>query len=255
MKVAIIPNLAVLEYDTGSMHMMLPEPYMREQRYRDYYNSCYGYKILDNGEAEGLRMRPRELMEMAVQLGADEVVVPDHLGNCDKTIELAKDFQRTARKYPGFNFMGVLQGQTHAEYMKCFMELSMLPYITTIGIPRNICKVLGSKWARVALAEMIADSYDSHMRPYHALGATSWIREVAALSEIPIFRSIDTSLPVVLGLEGLDIRTSKYIDRQPDFFERQPEHLQREHILDNIDSYRDWAGDYPDHSKTPVGAV
>lgn len=255
MKVAIIPSLPTLEYDTGEFHMMLPEPYLRESRYRNYYNDVLGYKILDNGEAEGMRMQPRQLMDMAVQLGANEVIVPDHLGDCDKTIALAKNFAVHANRYSGINFMGVLQGRSYAEYLKCFTEMRKLPYITVFGIPRNIVKTVGNKWARVALAEMLANEYDYSYRAYHALGATPWKREAAVLGEIPIMRSIDTSLPVVMGIEGLDIRTDDYIVRQDDFFVRDLDHLQREMILDNIAAYRDWAGDYPDHAKTPVGQV
>lgn len=254
MKVAVIPTLSMLEYDTGGIHMMLPEPWMREQRYRDYYKSAYGFKIFDNGEAEGMRMQPADLMKTAIELGADEVVVPDHLGDCDKTIELARNFVRAARKYPGIQYMGVLQGNSYGEYIKCLQAFQDLSYIKTIGVPRNICKVIGSKWARVALMDMIVDQELHIQYEFHALGATPWMREVVCLSETPM-RSIDTSLPFVMALDKRSITIDEYIDRQPDFFVREPNHYERELCLDNISTYRDWAGDYPHHTKTPVGQV
>lgn len=233
---------------------MLPEPYLREPRYRNYYNEAYGFKILDNGEAEGMRMHPNELMKMATDLGADEVVVPDYLGDADKTIELALSFRKTMRKNPGFKFMAVAQGTKYVDYLKCLRSFADTESITTVGLPRNMCRTVGSKWARIAFIEMIVKEKFDERFEFHALGATPWMREAVCLSELPV-RSIDTSLPFVMALDKRSIQTDEYIERQPDFFVREPNHYERELCLGNLATYRDWARDFFESPQTSVSAV
>lgn len=220
---------------------MLPH-LAHQKRYKGFYQkrSREGdYIILDNGAAEGVEFGPKHLHTIAEFLGANEIVVPDVLGDTEETLARALAFSRYAR--PEFRYMAVIQGQSVDEALKClnaFTSMPTLAYVTTIGIPRILSTTVHKNF-RLTLAEFITEQHLDAALEYHALGASAFIREVILLSEYEVIRGIDTSMPIYMGLEGLDIRTDAYIPRPEGYFDADKDHKQ---VGVNIDTYVDWAG-------------
>ncbi len=210
-----------------------------QKRYQSFFRQRdkNDYIILDNGAAEGNEFGSKHLFTIAEHLGAHEIVVPDALGDTEETLARALAFSRYAN--PDYRYMGVLQGQTLDEVLKCmraYLEMGPLNYITTIGIPRLL--TYWNKRVRITLAEWIMKEKYYATLEFHALGASAWMKEAEILSDYSCIRGIDTSLPVYMGLEGLSIHTDEYIPRPPNFFSLSEATKQAEM---NSDIYLQWS--------------
>jgi hypothetical protein len=217
MDVAIIAPKQMLEVCTlggDRFHMVLPAG-MDDQDYVRFYRDCEGYKVLDNGIVEGDQIDGYVLHHMANDVGASCIVVPDTYRDASATIKQARKFEACIN--PELDYMGVLQGYDLSDVIKCLYFYDSTPWITPIGLPRILCEL--HKLQRVTLVEKFREMQVSgDISPalkWHALGASPWITEVAALAEAGC-DSMDTSLPVVHGLAGVSL-THDYIKR-PDGF-------------------------------------
>jgi hypothetical protein len=238
-KIALITPIDMLDLaGLSDYHLLLPHLFDNEQ-YRRFYTDVKGFKILDNGAAEGYSTDHNELHDLGLAWSVDEIVVPDVLGDCDATIDLARKFEPYVREHD-FRYVGVAQGRTIAELLKCITYFQYAPWITTLALPRHINTIHHTQ--RFNLIEPIVKEFK--FDAVHCLGASSWIREVLAIDSLGCVRGMDTSLPVVLGLEGMALRDDNYVPRQPDFFDRQVERkgYTWEVIYDNCRTYLDWGG-------------
>ncbi len=211
-----------------------------QKRYKDFFQqrSRNDYIILDNGAAEEFEFGAKHLFTIADHLDVHEIVVPDALGDTEETLARALAFSRYA--VPEYRYMAVAQGQTFQEVLKCmnaYLSMGPLNYITTIGLPRLL--TYQDKRMRVTLAEWIMKEKFYATLEFHALGASAWMKEVMVLSDYPCIRGIDTSMPVDMGLQGLNIHKDEYIPRTPDFFELSKPNRQ---VEINSDIYLQWAG-------------
>lgn len=255
MKVAAIAPVDLLEFcRRDSYHMILPEPYEKSEDYRNWAQSIEGFKLLDNGVIEGNQVDINRMLQIAHAINASEVIAPDVLDDCDTTIMAVGQFLNELEEMSerSFDVMAVVQGKNVAEYLKCLSAFAQDTRITSVGIPRRMTKVLNSKWARVSFAEIMLHHGMFERFEVHYLGANDWLREVVCLGETPA-RGIDTSLPFVMALEGLPLRhQTQYVERQGNFFYVPLGYyldndtygpIPREVIIDNLRTYRDWAGD------------
>lgn len=242
MDVAIISPVKCLELSTlviPGLHMVLPEGLVLSEDYIRFYHDAEGYKILDNGIVEGRQYTGTELHHMAYQVGADCIVIPDLFRNADATIRMARDFRRHCN--PELDYMAVLQGLDLRDVMRCLNHFSEQEWITHIGLPRILCDF--HKMQRVILIEMIRKEQEKgnyHPFKIHALGASPWIREVISLRDVGC-DSMDTSLPVVFGLEGYGL-SHEYVSRKPDFMEQDVDRnsLRWRVLIDNCVTYLKW---------------
>ena len=245
MNVALIcpPHLLEKYGKRTKYHLVLPH-LIRHQKYLDFYqirSSEGDFVILDNGAAEGLEYGAKHLLTLGANIEADEIVVPDTIGDANDTLAKAQYFARYAD--PAFQYMFVLQGRTAEEVMFCLRALdngNMFSYITTIGIPRHLHSI--DKHLRATLAEYMMVEHFNDKFDIHFLGANKWSKEIVYIADLVKghdgFRGIDTSYPIYMGLEGKSIKDD-YIKRPDDFFTRSDDNP--EVINDNIDRYLDWA--------------
>lgn len=245
MELAIISPPAMLELSglVDRYHMVLPSFIdYADETYTNFYKDLSGYKILDNGTAEGKLHSALRLHDMAEQVGADCIIVHDKLGQTDLTIKLCRAFAK--HHNPALDYMGVLQGKTLSEVLKClYFYDNECPWITMLGIPRILCYL--HKTQRVTLTESIIDQQQKgNIRPFklHALGASEWVNEIHLLREAGV-HGMDTSLPVVYGLEavGLD---HDYIARKSDFIGADVDRssIEWRYCFDNTVQLLRWAG-------------
>lgn len=259
MKCAIITPHSMLELSSPDYHLVLAQELLKEalqeadQRpYTDFFAEAQGYKILDNGAAEGETISdPGQLLGCARQINADEIVVPDVIGDAMATAATVKLFEKHTLP-DEFNYMAVVQGSTMQEILRMVQLYEELEWITTIALPRHLLKTFGDD-IRMHLARIIQNETRFKKENIHCLGAGSWTQEVRALARQDLVRGMDTSLPINFGLLGHPVTDDLIIKRQPDYFSRtltRTDPLWRL-ISDNVRTYLGWAG-YVDLGDTTV---
>lgn len=244
MDAAIISPPALLELSDlvkPGFHMVLPEGILASEDYVRFYHDNDGYKVLDNGIIEGQQFTGTELHNLAYRVGANCIVVPDAFRNVGDTIRLARDFER--HRNPELDYMGVLQGLDLEDFIRCLNVFDKMEWITHIGLPRILCEFHALQ--RVIIVKMIRQGQERGVYrrfKLHALGGSPWTREVMALNDAGC-DSIDTSLPVVHGLEGFGL-SHPYVKRKPDFMEQDVDRssLRWRILLDNCKQFLEWSG-------------
>lgn len=192
------------------------------------------YRIVDSGIFEDPKNPPTtiELCDVAYQLEADEVVMTDYIGECQKTIDACEEFMEVSRDFP-FKIMGVPQGQTLEEWFDCYNYFVKHPRVDVIGLtyfkhPPSLEEVgmtnfriqNGPEAARLALLHLLAGSfyefrysggevrshlYNKIQKPIHILGLGT-CHALPYYRQLPFVRSIDTSFPIQLAMEGRALR-------------------------------------------------
>lgn len=241
MKVAhIVPTSCLDMTVMNDYHLVLPHLLVNDMTYGEFYTTtATGHKILDNGVAEGVDFNWGGLVDMAHYIGAQEIVIPDVMGDCDRTIELARKFEKTARRNSKFDYMGVVQGKSYSEIVKCLHYFVTQDWITVLAVPRVLANTI-HKDIRANFVNAFEAEIEGNFKAVHFLGASNNIKEVILLSDT-MARGIDTSMPAVMGLEQRLIDVDGYVPRQSGFFEAQPSQKQLMHIEHNLTTYVDWA--------------
>lgn len=219
--------------------MILPH-LCRFPSYLNHYKGGSDFKILDNGVAEGVETPWDDLFTTATQIGVHELVVPDALGDCDTTIDLAMDFKRYARSE--FQYMGVAQGKSMVEVLKCATALDKLGYMQTLGIPRVLNNTIDKAFRQRFLETMLPREVFDFVE-FHCLGTSEWMMEVKALADLNSskLRGIDTSLPCVMGISGKRIDEHEYRRRSGDFFGIFPTPYIWDECYKNCQRFLEWA--------------
>jgi hypothetical protein len=198
------------------------------------------YRIVDSGifEDPSNPITPQKQLAIALELDADEVVPIDAINDCDQTLKLMREFLGLAETFP-FKVQGVVQGKSLKEWLRCFWELHDNPRVDVIGltyfeVPRDLREAGMSDFgvpdmtevARLTLLNLVMGGLgvkptfdeqgvvvDSHVtgweleykgpvtKPIHLLGCRH-CRALRHYAAYPLVRSIDTSFPVQLGVEG-----------------------------------------------------
>jgi hypothetical protein len=252
-----IPHLS--EFAQGKMHLLLP-PLLNMSVYWDHYYDLAqrgAYLILDNGAFEdGHSIDPTELINLAVDVRAREVVASDvlmdRIGTMDAAYEFLQAYKRTledrSRTYP-LNIMLVPQGNTIYEWGRCLQDLIKLFKNTlpgrqySIGIPQRTEAWVGGR--ANLIARFIESMYYESGRALqvHLLGAHSEVIKLAECAlRFPWIRSVDTVKPFTFALEGITIpkvyaRTQGEPKRPGDYFTRVLTESQLKIARDNISIY------------------
>ena len=148
-------------------HLLLPA-LVPDNDYREAYRGDVGYKIMDNGIAEGSRVDFQHQRYQATVLGCTTMVLPDVMHNMDATLDaVAATFYEAFQWRARFAYMLVAQGASVHECISTVdRALNMFPGIVDIiGIPRHI---LGfGPEARLKVADGVRTLTD---KPIHLLG-------------------------------------------------------------------------------------
>lgn len=177
-----------------------------DAQYREYFINLSKdtRTYLDNSAFElGHSIDPAYLKQCADLLDRfhTRVFLPDVPGDAQKTISMSREFA----SYIEGQVWGVIQGKTDAELRKCLEAL--LKLTDNIAIPyRNI--------DRVKFLHDNKDLLKYYNVQVHLLGLAS-MHELAELSGNEFVFSIDTSLPVVLGLKGITLTMDSIKDPTP----------------------------------------
>lgn len=184
-------------YPQGNYRMALAHWVLANPKYAERVRSQKAYTLLDNGAFEGSQLTLVELNEAIAQVGADEVVLPDVLGNPGETLRRSWD---ALGKLATHRVMFVPQGRTDEEWRKCLnawlrrwrASTWSESYALSLGLT-NLQQAEGTKpqlGTRVTLLDVAVETG----LPVHLLGVGS-MREFAR-TELPKAYS--------LGVRGVD---------------------------------------------------
>lgn len=200
MKIASIVPIANADRAFEGKYSMILAPLAQYFAPHTHKKQKGNFTILDNGVyEEGKAVDMDDLVRAAVSVGADEIILPDVIGDGDKTIDLMyESLNHIYRKgLKGlWRFMAVCQGATLADFIHCFEKLDAHPWIDTIGIP----KVAGALTpiGRAGLEGLWKDS----KKQIHLLGCYKNMIEYKAFSKPERIRSADTCLPALLSIRS-----------------------------------------------------
>lgn len=143
MKLALITPIPYLEESlkVTSTHMVLAHM-LGDDTYYNFYKNLKSkqpesFIICDNSANEGFMYKDMELIELAKDVNADEIIAPDKYHDGLVTLQETKKFLDTYYEKhlkDKFSIMAVPQGKTIDEYLTCFFEFVKDPRINTIGV-------------------------------------------------------------------------------------------------------------------------
>jgi hypothetical protein len=189
-----------------SFHFTLAQHLIRNTKLRDWFygqSSTGAFIIVDNGAPEGDPVSIDSLIEVAQEIHADEVVLPDVLRDAEATISLTTN-PKILRNIPHRRRFVVPQGKNWDEWSYCLTHLVQYVKPATIGVPKWLNELPGGR--RKAL-EIIHEKRLYRRCNIHLLGAARpFFQEMQELS-LPFVRSMDTALPIALAQQGLVLNT------------------------------------------------
>jgi hypothetical protein len=253
--IAIIAPTSMLGWTAAKSQYHLALPHLLEvPEYEDFYRQTPGYKILDNGVAEGVQTEASMLLSWAQRISAHEIVVPDAMRDFRTTVEKVREFRNIAKFASEFKYAAVVQGKNPHEWATCVQFYVEEDWIDVIMFPR--CMNLEHKEARAQMIVSLAHRDLLGGKQIHCLGASKWVDEVKVLSHIAhhdgsyVIRGMDTSLPVVLGISGVDINSKQYLHRPATYFEWEVIRDSRvgQLVEHNVDTFLRWGTGHPSAS-------
>ena len=172
--------------------------------------------LLDNSIFElGVAFDSERYVEYIYELKPTYYIVPDVLEDSNATIEAYTNFTTDYQMVPGLK-IGVVQGKTYDELVKCYKFMADHADYIAISFDYSYYQLTGkstsmdpeqAKLERMCdgrqkfIDALIVDGYWDKRKPVHLLGC-SLAREFASYKYVTNIRSVDTSNPVVAGITG-----------------------------------------------------
>lgn len=237
------------KYNINDYLFVLLHRYRDDEQYRKIVDAYSGFKILDNSCFElGEAMSNELIAEYVDIIKPDVFVLPDVLGNKDKTLERSHEF---LIKYPKLESkaMAVIQGDSYQEFADCYDEFNNCYHdLAMIGIPfcfnwafKQGMAPFEHAMERVKLIDFLVNElYIDTTVKHHLLG--TWCSlEFQLYKKYKWVYSVDTSNPIAAGIEG-DVYPIIHKPKVKfDSFVDMPLHeLNIDAILRNVEIFRDW---------------
>jgi len=206
MQIALIPPIPNLDYAAqGDLDMVLTHLALKEKKYLDFYSASARFKILDNGACEGVMHPIEEVVKVALQINASEIILPDIIMNGAATIlEMNKAIRwlKVNDLLGKFRLMAVPQGKTENEWLGCFKVMSETIEIDTIGFSKLSCPACFKDTISIARLKAVKSVEKAGLiskdKQYHLLGGSAQIL-YEVKKQAKWIRSIDTSAPFEYG--------------------------------------------------------
>lgn len=202
--------------DHGDFNFVLAHHVLKHPSYTNYYwnkviEECK-YTIIDNSAAElGESIKFEDLIKAAYIVGADEIWCPDKLYDMKTTLKWTRNFIEglTVNEKEHFVLVGLPQGKTLREWLKCYKEMLKMPELKVIALSKYsvecFCELAGT--CNFAICRKVCVDYlHKHnlvKKPLHCAGANNLIAdEIRHYKQYPMVRSIDSNIAFKLGVMG-----------------------------------------------------
>lgn len=207
--------------ELGDMLFALPHIIDESNEYTDYFYKNPKYKILDSGVIElGKPYAAEELFRVAKSIDANEVALPDYLFDAEQTIQCATSFGKEIDNLQDleFNLMGIVQGDSVDNWLRCFEVLSNLSYVNVLGISiysSNVFKSYTNRddclHNRIKCVEvLLSKNMIPKKKSIHLLGMED-PAELRYQKEHEFIRSCDTTRPIIYGVNKVVYTSDGYI--------------------------------------------
>lgn len=197
------------DYEYGLVHLFEHNP-----EYYDFFKESLKMGrtvVLDNSVFElEEAFDPDNFANWIEKLQPTEYIIPDVLDNANATIENVYEWVTERGDLPG-KTIGVIQGNTLAEAVKCYREISPLvdkvavsfncKFYENYSLPKLQCWMVG----RQAFMDLlvVSDIINIH-QPFHLLGiALPQELKYYKHSKFKFIDSVDTSNPIVHAINGI----------------------------------------------------
>lgn len=254
MKLAFITTINSLEQisSKGDIEFCLAPYALRYPKYKKYFIEAKKkgrYVIMDNGVAEGDLISNDIMVNLAIEMKVDEIIIPDEISNYEQTRKMRNDFlDKYYEKLAAHNIkiLSVIQGKTIDEYLNNYLILLNDSRISVIGIPFRMKykKIMGfslEEERSINRIDFIANvSTAIWKKEIHCLGSNN-LKELKILNELNLVRSCDSKLIARYGLNNMNININD--DKKPEkklFVTNKLTSKQIKLTLDNITKLREW---------------
>lgn len=242
MKVSTILGIPYLHMEEDNDYHLCLAHLLANKTYQDFFKqkSRRGDMVMmDNGVVEtGLPMEWSLLNELAYEVEAVELVLPDRLCNKDATLQSGKS---ALRSWNGdHDLIAVPQGRSLEEWRECLLEMLNWP-VETIGISKFVKPFASS---RVGVLEAVPELIES-TKSIHVLGCLSISDEAINLEKrFPgRIRGIDSGIAAICTQAGIRVsdfdNTGGRLDVPLDFFARN---LDENLLAENVFWWRQMCG-------------
>jgi hypothetical protein len=179
----------------GDAHFVLSGVWL-DKKAREFFKQSKKWKLLDNGAYElGYPLPFDELLQLAEEIKADEIVCPDFFKVRDGTYEATKEFVEmfTSKQRRRFRLVAVPQATTPSEWIESYKQMAHLN-VDGIALPiwlQKHFKARPSVFGYLQKKRLLDET-----KYYHLLG----LDDYSELYAYPkgVIRSVDTSLPFSL---------------------------------------------------------
>lgn len=207
-------NLRITDYQYALFHL-----FEKNEEYYNHFKKCIDNNrevFLDNSAFEfaqtGEQLDENKFVDWCNKLNPTVCIVPDVMNDGAKTILKYIDFNKN---YPDIKSlkMGIIHGNSYHDFCECYKFMSMAADYIGINHSSQLYLYIGKgntveerqASGRIQLIKMlIADGLWNWNKPHHLLGMSIG-SELSFYKNNNIYniRSIDTSNPIMAGMNGL----------------------------------------------------
>lgn len=200
----VAPPLMLLDLKAqgalGDYHLLLAHDVVAQKElYKEIFDDLdeKPFIIMDNSVIElGQPVDVETMAEATSIVRSDLIVLPDVIGDMEKTIEMST---RAALGYrPESNasrFMAVPQGTTLQELTACAEQLMLIPEVQAWGVPRHVTGRLGTRHHLVYALMVLRPIFTMHL-----LGFSDNLVDDISVARAAGVNGIDSAVPIRLGL-------------------------------------------------------
>lgn len=232
------------DYDYALVHLFEEYP-----QYYNFFKMCLKYNrmvYLDNSIFElGEAFDTQKFADYCNSLGCMNpdnfyYVAPDVLGDAEATMQ---NFESFSKLNPAGKSIGVAQGSTRDEFLKCYEFMRAKADVVAICFNYKFYGSTPLAWmmGRIALVSWLYGQGLLDNTKIHLLGC-SLPQEFISYKHMNIW-SNDTSNPVVHGLKGIRYKEYGLDDKDHqkliELLEANPTDEQKENILYNINKFKE----------------
>lgn len=187
--------------------MFLTHLALKSPKYLAHASNYKGYKILDNSliENDGKALDIKKVLEVAQEINADELILPDVFLNGPATIRAVEDALKKvgASGYKG-KLMAVVHGVNDQDWFETYRILNTIEEIDVLGIPKVTAKI--HPRGRVHFANRICEE---SRKEIHLLGLWYSFTELLDYRYPEKIRSMDTCQLAYLVQNHLNIYATR----------------------------------------------
>ncbi len=224
--------ISLLEWSTkegrNNFEYALVHLFDKHQEYYDFFKKSLlnGRQVLlDNSIFElGKAFEPDKFAAYVSSLNPSFYIVPDVLEDGYQTVKSFAEFTAKYPSLPGLK-IGAVQGKTYDELVDCYQYMSAeadyiaISFDFSYYIATGIGKTKLQRWCsgrQAFINDLIQDGIWNWSKPHHLLGC-SLAKEFRYYVSKNIYniRSVDTSNPVVAGLNGLRYNGDLGLETKP----------------------------------------